>query len=144
MGIKLRWKKFNYMLEIDIFRNYLQSNWVSWGVIFEGFGVQMTPRCPAGWDYDEWVLAKSVVECISSLRHLQEQVHIPLSLHWQVISASKSQVIINFLRLIYPRYASNSYLKYPNTQYSLGKQSGGGGGGGGYRLGLEKKIVCFL
>ena len=25
--------------------------WLSWGVIFEGLGVQTTPRHPAGWDY---------------------------------------------------------------------------------------------
>ena len=28
--------------------------WVSWGVIFEGLGVQMTQRCPADYDYSKW------------------------------------------------------------------------------------------
>ena len=36
------------MLEIDISSNLSQKNRVSWVVIFEGFGVQMMPRRPAG------------------------------------------------------------------------------------------------
>ena len=51
--IKCKWscievEKFNNMLEIDIFRNSSQR---SLGVLrdgFEGLGVQMTPRGPAG------------------------------------------------------------------------------------------------
>ena len=34
------------------FEEFITNNWVSWRLIFEGYGVQMTPRCPAGWDYD--------------------------------------------------------------------------------------------
>ena len=40
--------KFNYMLEIDIERNSSQIFWGVLGVIFEGLGVQMMPRRPAG------------------------------------------------------------------------------------------------
>ena len=44
MGIILRWKKFNYMLEIDIIRSTLQTIWMSWRMISEGLGVQMMAR----------------------------------------------------------------------------------------------------
>ena len=41
-------KNFNYMLEIDILRNDSHKYLVVRGVIFEGFGGQKMPRCPAG------------------------------------------------------------------------------------------------
>ena len=50
MGIVLGLKNFNYMLEIDILGNYLQNFGGVPGLIFEGLGVQMTPRRPAGYD----------------------------------------------------------------------------------------------
>ena len=44
MGIVLRWKNLNIVFEIDILTNYSQTFFgVSWGVIFEGLGVQKTP-----------------------------------------------------------------------------------------------------
>ena len=46
LGIVLRLKNFNYMLEMDILRNQSQNIWVSTGVILEGLGIQMTPRHP--------------------------------------------------------------------------------------------------
>ena len=48
MGNYIEAKKINYMLEIDILVNFSQKNL---GVLrgdFEGLGVKMTPRCPAG------------------------------------------------------------------------------------------------
>ena len=49
MGIILRWKNLNYMLEIDILRNDAQKCLcVLSRCIFEGLGVQMMPRRPAG------------------------------------------------------------------------------------------------
>ena len=52
MGIILRWKNFNYMLEIDILRNESHKYecpegvfWVSKRVL----GVQKTTRRPAGY-----------------------------------------------------------------------------------------------
>ena len=40
-----------YVLEIDILKIALEKIWMSWGVIFEGLGIQMTPRRPAGYDF---------------------------------------------------------------------------------------------
>ena len=48
MGSILRGKQFNNTIENDILRNSSQIIGVSWKVIFEGLGVQMTPRHPAG------------------------------------------------------------------------------------------------
>ena len=39
-------KKFNYMLEIDILRNSSQKNWVPWGMLFKGLGVQKDTQTP--------------------------------------------------------------------------------------------------
>ena len=39
-------KEFNYKLEIEIFRNSTQKNWMSWGVIFKGLGVQKGTQTP--------------------------------------------------------------------------------------------------
>ena len=38
--------KFNYTLEIEIFRNSTQNIWVSWGVLFKGLGVQKGTQTP--------------------------------------------------------------------------------------------------
>ena len=46
MGNCMEMKKFNYMLEIDIFRNSSQNNWVSWGFVFKGLGVQKDTQTP--------------------------------------------------------------------------------------------------
>ena len=47
MGILLRWKNFNYMLEIDILRNDSHISGFP-EVIFEGLGVLKTPRRHSG------------------------------------------------------------------------------------------------
>ena len=39
-------KKLNFMLLIDILRNSSQKNWVSWGVLFKGLGVQKDTQMP--------------------------------------------------------------------------------------------------
>ena len=39
-------KTFNYMLEIDILRNFHNIFWVSWGVLFKGLGVQKDTQTP--------------------------------------------------------------------------------------------------
>ena len=39
-------RKFNYKLEIVIFRNSTWKNWVSWGVPFKGLGVQKGTQTP--------------------------------------------------------------------------------------------------
>ena len=39
-------KKFNYKLEIEIFRNSTQKIWVSWGVLFKGLVVQKGTQTP--------------------------------------------------------------------------------------------------
>ena len=67
MAIILRWKNFNYMLAIDIMRNYIPNNvgvlrgdnlrvlrGKNVGVLrgnFGGWGIQKTPRRPAGLDW---------------------------------------------------------------------------------------------
>ena len=48
MGIILRWRNINKMLEIDNLRNDSQKYLGVLEFFFEGLGVQMTPRCPAG------------------------------------------------------------------------------------------------
>ena len=46
--IVLRWEKSKYMLKIKILRNYSLNILGLLGVIFEGLGVKMMPRHPAG------------------------------------------------------------------------------------------------
>ena len=48
MGIILRWKNYNYMIGIDISRNYSHTFLGALRDVFEDLGVQMTPTCPAG------------------------------------------------------------------------------------------------
>ena len=45
-GNYMEMKKFNYMLEIDIFRYSSQIFWVSWRVLFKGLGVQKGTKTP--------------------------------------------------------------------------------------------------
>ena len=40
--------EINFMPEIEILKIHNKKIWVPLGVVFEGLGVQMMPRCPAG------------------------------------------------------------------------------------------------
>ena len=58
-------KKFNYMLEIDIFRNSSQKKWVSWGFVFKGLGVQKDTQTPCWLRPWIWVFTVSWCKVLS-------------------------------------------------------------------------------
>ena len=65
-GVMLRWDISNYMLEIDLLRIYI---WVSWGVIFEGFGCPNDTQPPC-WPRLLTAMFTCMIWGISTSQHI--------------------------------------------------------------------------
>ena len=77
-------KKFNYKLEIGIFRNYTQKYLGSWGVLFKGLGVQKGTQTPC-W-LRPWTTSIHEQKGISSRREITLAVEGVLDIHSFLLS----------------------------------------------------------
>ena len=72
-GNHMEMRRFNYMLEIDIFRNTSQKDMGVLGVVFKGLGVQKDTQTPC------WLRP-----CIALLRPLDHQGRILMTVTYVI------------------------------------------------------------
>ena len=106
-------KKFNYKLEIEIFRNSSQKYWVSWGVLFKGLGVQKGTQTPC------WLRPWGDVHfthnfCQTRLETNRQTLGSTMGCHIWLACGSSLSVLQNF-----PGTLTHSILQYCTGTYSL-------------------------